>query len=56
MTILEKIEIYGKYFMDLATDLEVEQYWELVDGVDAQQELDTAQSEIQSCEDNYYTV
>jgi hypothetical protein len=32
MTIMEKVETYGYYFMDLATDEEVEQYWELVDG------------------------
>ena len=56
MTIMEKIEVYGKYFMDLATDDEVVDYCELVDGCDAHCELDEADLEIQSCEAEFYTV
>lgn len=56
MTILEKVEVYGKYFMDLATDEEVQEYWEMVDGVAEQQELDALISEIYCCEANFYPV
>lgn len=56
MTILEKVETYGYYFMDLATDSEVQEYWELVDGCVAQQELDAAQQEIESCAAQFYAV
>lgn len=56
MTILEKIETYGYYFMDLATDSEVQEYWELVDGVRDQREEDAATAEIAACEVQFYAV
>ena len=31
MTIMEKAEVYGYYFMDIATEEEVAEYWEAVD-------------------------
>lgn len=56
MTILEKIETYGYYFMDLATEEEVAQYWELVDGVRDQREEAAAAAEIAACEVQFYEV
>ena len=56
MTILEKVETYGYYFMDLATDEEVQEYWELVDGVCAQRAADAATTEIESCAAQFYAV
>ena len=40
MTILEKVEIYGYYALELFTDEEVEEYWDMVDGVYDQREQD----------------
>ena len=56
MTILEKIETYGYYFMELATDAEVQQYWELVDGVRDAREQAAEEAETAACEVQYYTV
>ena len=57
MTILEKVEVYGKYFMDLATDEEVEAYWAMVDAQDTYDEdLAVAAAEISCCEANEYAV
>ena len=53
MTILEKVEVYGKYFMDLATDEEVQAYWDMVDAQDTYDEdLAVAAAEISCCEAN----
>jgi len=50
MTILEKVEIYGKYFMDLATDDEVQAYWAMVDAQDTYNaELAAQAAEISCC-------
>lgn len=56
MTILEKIETYGYYFMELATDSEVAEYWELVDGVCEARMRDVTAAEIAACEARYYKV
>lgn len=56
MTILEKVEVYGKYFMDLATDAEVEEYWDMVDGVESQAALDNELEYIDTCEAQLYQV
>ncbi len=50
MTILEKVEVYGKYFMELATDEEVAEYWDMVDGVWAQREQDVLDARILEAE------
>ena len=51
MTILEKVEIYGKHFMDLATDAEVEAYWAMVDAQDTYDEdLAVMAAEISCCQ------
>jgi hypothetical protein len=51
MTILEKVEVYGKYFMDLLTDAEVEAYWAMVDAQDTYDaELAAQAAEISCCE------
>jgi molybdopterin/thiamine biosynthesis adenylyltransferase len=51
MTILEKVEVYGKYFMDLAEDWEVEAYWAMVDAQDTYDaELAAQAAEISCCE------
>ena len=53
MTILEKVEVYGKYFMDLATDEEVEAYWAMVDAADCYDpELAAQAAEISCCQAN----
>lgn len=53
MTILEKVEVYGKYFMDLATDEEVQAYWDMVDAADGYDEdLAVMTAEISCCEAN----
>lgn len=31
MTITEKIEIYGKYFMDVATEEELQEFMDIID-------------------------
>ena len=50
MTILEKVEVYGKYFMDLATDEEVQAYWDMVDAADGYDEdLAVAAAEFSCC-------
>lgn len=53
MTILEKVEVYGKYFMDLATDEEVQAYWDMVDAADGYDEdLAVQAAEISCCTAN----
>lgn len=53
MTILEKVEVYGKYFMDLATDEEVQAYWDMVDAQDTYDpELAAEVAEISCCQAN----
>ena len=53
MTIMEKVEVYGKYFMDLATDEEVQAYWDMVDAQDCYDpELAAEVAEISCCQAN----
>lgn len=57
MTILEKVEVYGKYFMDLATDEEVQAYWDMVDAADGYDEdLAVMTAEISCCAATEYAV
>jgi hypothetical protein len=49
MTIIDKVEDYGFYFMELATDEEVAEYWELVDGADYHAEFLKQSQEFLCC-------